>query len=315
MAIVDVQEIWSGRKGTNELGGEAGEGAIRRYTRVFRVQTDDQQEGPQRVMAAKGLPSMTDYFITRKSTDTGSLCHHISANVDQDDWKYWLVTCEYSSDSEDVGDPKHEVTGSKGPGGGNNKSPKAKEQHDPTQDPPKTKIHYERCVRRMEVDLDGNPMTNSSKEPFDPPIEVEDLRPVIQITKKVESFDPADPKFRSKINKDDFMGFPPGMVLLAGVNATDEYINDKKYTSLTYEFHIDPRGWIVKVLDMGLREKLGPGKYATIPCKGTQGNGEPKAPSEFMTPVGVPLGGNGKRAQNPFVHSFHLYRPADFGKL
>src|SRR3990167_6284231 len=147
MAIVDVDEIWNGRTGVDETGGKDGEGFIARYERVWRVIVDDQLDGPQKVMRASGIPKLTDPYRAKKSLDLGSLCHRIGARRESGTRLMWIVSASYSSDMEQVGDPKHEVTKGSGSSSSKAKDSKVQQQSDPLARPPKIRISYQRYLR------------------------------------------------------------------------------------------------------------------------------------------------------------------------
>lgn len=308
MAISSVNEIWNGRNGAAELGGRGREGAIRRYTRVFRVITDDAETGPQAVMFAKAggvrIPRLTEAYKTSRAYDPGALCSRVEPRQ-TDDWKVWEVVCSYSSDSEDVGDPSKEVTGADGPGYGKSGNKDSGEQNDPTQKPPKISISYERYTRIPAVDLDGNKVVNSSFEVFDPPEEIEDIRPVVRVTTNEPVFNYDDRFNQVACNRNEFLGFPPGSVRLTGVSLTEEFEQGVPFFAVTREYTVDLQdSWLMKYLDVGFRELKqvdGVEQLVPIKVKGLDGK-------LYTVTSPYPLDGNGRRTDGPpAVLTFTVY--------
>lgn len=319
MSVVAVNEIWEGRDATEEVGGKTIEGLIRRYTRAFRVQTDDPLDGPQVALYAEctntdgtriKIPNICDRYRTSRSSDQGSLCCKINAKIDQGDWKFWLVTCEYSSDSSDVGDPRRELRS----GGDKPKEPKpAKDKSDPVAKPPKVTTSYERYVRYCVVDLDGKKFATSAGERYDPPPEIEDLRPVIRITYYKADFDPQHPMNGVYVNAGPFMGFPAGAVKHVPVGATEEWDNGRRYFTVTREFRVDTIDfWKIRALDFGLRVKDGD-TYKLPMMKVAPRLGLAAGEGPINSPV--PLNGKGQMvadAKDVFVHTFRVYDTDSF---
>lgn len=322
MSVIDVHEIWEGRDAKEEVGGKTIEGLIRRYTRVFRVQTNDPLDGPQVAIYAECLnkdgsrariPTICARYRTANSYDQGSRCSKISAKRDRNTRTVWIVACEYSSDSEDVGDPRRELRS----GGDKPKEPKgAKDKSDPTAKPPKVTTTAERYVRACVVDLDGKKFATTAGEPFDPPWEVEDLRPVIRITYYKQDFDHRDKINKIGVNNFPFMGVPIGAVRHVPVGATDEWDNGVHYWTVTREFHIDLIDfWHIKALDFGMRVRdLMNGGYKRPDLFHVLRLGLPGGEKAITTPV--PLDGFGNMVDDPqavFVHDFRVYPDIGFG--
>jgi len=310
MGISSVNEIWNGRNGTSELGGKGAEGAIRRYTRVFRVITDDAETGPQAVESARAggtrIPRITEFYKTTRATDRGALCHRIEPRQTED-WKVWEVVVSYSSDSKDVTRPDHEVSGAgpNEPGGGKAGAKDSGQQSDPLKMPVKVSIGYERFTRIPVVDLKGNKVVNSSNEVFDPPEEIEDIRPVVRVTTNEAQFDYQDRGNRIACNRDVFLGFPPGTARMTGLSLTEEFEKGVPYFAVTREYTIDLIDtWLLKYLDVGFRElKLVAGVQQLVPIKikGTDGKLH-----SVTSPY--PLDGNGRKTEGkPAVLTFTIY--------
>jgi len=310
MAISSVNEIWNGRNGTSELGGKGAEGAIRRYTRVFRVITDDAETGPQAVMYARAggiaIPALTDFYRTRTAIDKGALCNSIQPRQ-TDDWKVWEVVCGYSSDNKDVDDPAREVSGAKpGEAGGGQAGVKpVDQQSNPLKQSSKVSITYERFTRVPVVDLDGVKVCNSSNEVFDPPEEIEDIRPVVRVTTNEATFDFQRRENNVAVNRGPFLGFPPGTARMTGLALTEEYEKGIPYFAVTREYTIDLIDeWLMKFLDVGFRELKEVGgvqQLVPIKIKGTDGKLH-----SVTSPY--PLDGNGRKTEGkPAIKTFTVY--------
>lgn len=124
-------------------------------------------------------------------------------------------------------------------------------------------------------DEDGNPITNSADEAFDPPVTKDYHDLVLHIERSEAAFDPLKAyQYKGAINSDIFLGFPAGRVLCAIWNGDKAQAGDLIYYKVAYEFHIRFDGWKMKLIDKGFREKDGEnpdGTPAYIPITNKDG--------------------------------------------
>lgn len=111
----------------------------------------------------------------------------------------------------------------------------------------------------IDRDIDGEAITNSAKQSFDPPItrEVYDL--VLRYVRNERNFNHRHAsEYKGAINSDSFLGFAEELVMCTvfdGQKIYDETRGD--YYQVTYEFQIRYDGWKRRVLDEGFAEKIG----------------------------------------------------------
>lgn len=309
MATFTVTELTDERTATAELGGKAKPGATRHYVRVFQVATDSELVGPQAVLLAPGIPRLTEEYRIQGTTenDRGALCVRVTPKQIPGSRVHWTVTAEYSSDSDDAADPAREIAGAKEgkPGSGQTANKDSGQQNNPLSKPPKIQLTYERFVKALVEDLDGFKAMNSAREPFDPPIEYEELRPVLRITSNEAEFNLFGAGNRVLVNKaamriPGFGTAPPGTVRQVGIEVSQEFESGVTFYVVTREYIIFPEGDAdkIKVLDMGLRENvLGELRPITKKCA----DGIERAVSSP-----VPLDG-GLEADTPAVLPFRIY--------
>ncbi|WP_254509892.1 hypothetical protein [Anatilimnocola floriformis] len=281
MSIVSVREVGGGREGSVNEKGE------RRYTRVFQVITDSALDGPLLVRTAPGIPGRGNIYATATEFDPGAKVKTITPSQ-SDNPKIWEVRVEYDSVTED-------------------------EPENPLERPPEVSWSAAPYSRVAWKDNDGKAIVNSAGHYFDPPLEVDDSRPVLSVTRNEAAFNPSLAiDYQDAVNSDGFLGFSPGQAKVAKIDASSATENDIFYWKVSYEFHFRREGWELSVLDQGRYEKIG-GKPVPIPEFDVAGNEIPG--SQVTDPV--PLNGAGARLNNPgpdtvqFL-SFKVYKERPF---
>lgn len=241
MAIVSVDELFESRQGawtTNEG---------RKYTRVFRVLTNNQYDGPNVAIQAAGI-NRGDQYLPQGSDlgleqDTNAYCNTLSAVQEEGDSLGWIVTAEYGPYS------------TLWAGGG------------PAQNPLLQPIDVSWSERDQEVvadmDVDGKAIVNTAGDPYDPPIMDDDPRQVITIVRNEAMLNlPLLQLYRKAVNSDVFAGYNPLMVRVVSILPKSVFHQDIGwYYQVTYEFEALPPwsqyaglyGWRRTVLNQGLR--------------------------------------------------------------
>lgn len=221
MSVISVREIWSGRDGDDD-------GKIRRYSRHFRVVTNDQYDTAAVVIGSVGI-QRGDVF----PDDFGAWCQTANARNESFSPKIWLVTFNYSSEREI--------------------------QPNPLNDPAKITWSGEPFQRPLIVDRNGDGVVNSAGDPFDPPIMRDDNRPVAHVTKNVASVPVWVLNYRDVVNSDAFtldgLAVAAGKAKIKWINVGDwQERNNIRYRTLTFDVHLNKDGWNFQPLDMGYRE-------------------------------------------------------------
>lgn len=279
-SILSVNEIADGRDSSYDATTND-----RTYTRVFRVITDSPMVGALAVRTADGLPRRGSIYATDTEVDLSARVKSIDPSQDSDNAKIWLVRVEYDSRVED-------------------------EPENPLERPPEISWGFAQFQRIAWRDVDGKAIVNSAGEYFDPPIEIDDSRPVLSIVRNEASFNPSLAiEYQDAVNSDSFMGFSAGQAKVSNITARSVREGDYQYWQVAYEFHFRRDGWAVRPLDQG--------RYSTgrvrIPEIDEDGNEIPD--SHVIDPV--PLDGNGQPIDNPGPDNcvfleFHAYKRRAF---
>ncbi len=278
MAVVSVREIWSGRSGDLDYQTN------RKYTRVFRVQTNNNLDGPLTVRDADGLPNIDDpYADANGNADTGSRLKDKKAAQDGDNPRLWIITCEFSSETD---------------------RPESKEQ-DPIK--MRAKLSFRAAKRRVakDVDVDGNAVVNPAEDPFDPPVEVDEAYLVMEIQKNKLTFNPSDiEQYVNTVNESTWFGMPAQTWLLDDLSADEEEQNGIIYYKAKYVFMLNRDTWSTVLLNVGYNELVGGNRVAI------RDQGEQKEP-QLLDADGTKLAVGG----NPTYTTFRFYRRTNFANL
>lgn len=297
MSIVSVTELPS-RQG--EMGMESVEKGWfwkRTYQRVFLVLTSSKWDEVIAVRNAVdpntklAIPVVGDVYTNNGLTDAEL------AN----DWGAYAQTIE-CEEGERVasGGSYWTVTVNYGP-------------YDPAQNPENPfqrpiEIAWSNSVYQAVVfqDNQGNPILNSAGDAFDPPMEADDDRPMLTITRAEPTYDPIlTYNYRSAVNADEFWGFPPGVWKMKDRRGTRTYNPDAQtasgyYWEVTYEFELNPLGWTRQILDQGLKVAGAGGGSSE---NATDGAGDPA-----MSPILLDgKGGKLAAGQPPVFLSFDIF--------
>jgi len=122
---------------------------------------------------------------------------------------------------------------------------------------------FEQFQKPIEVDKYGAPILNTARDPYDPPIEIDDARTILTITKRLFSFDPNwAMDHNNHLNADDFLDAPPGTVKLR-VDSAQE-VHDPElgtFWEVPLSFHFKKEGWQPQILSRGTHQLIGGKRY------------------------------------------------------
>lgn len=225
MAIVSCNPIAIGR------GGSVNEKGVREYDDVYLVQSDILGEPLFNVANAPGLPPL---YISYPS-DPGALLLGRRPEVASEGGGYlWNVTCHYSSEY----DP-------------NDQEP------DPLQRPVRWRIDGDDYTKPFVEDADGKPVLNLAGDKYEDVPDIEAGRKIYVAVRNEESFASIDANqeaFENTVNLDEWNGKATGTVWLKKIRSSELKVeNGVAYYEVTYEFHYDPQGWQVSLLEWGYR--------------------------------------------------------------
>jgi len=284
MSVVDVKEDWSARTVEEEPGRII---AVRVFTVLFDEE-DDPAARPLLARSAPGIPRpWASHPYHRWMTVQAKHVETISPIL-------YKVTVTYKAET------KSKI--------GRDDTPVS-----PLAMPPEENWYFATTNEPIDRDIEGNPLTNSAGESFDPPLTREFHDLVGRIIKNQVAYNPVMAyEYIGSINSDSFRGFPPETVLCRVFTGDEVYTPYMKYYRVTYEFQVRFDGWKRRVLDQGFREYVGTGTDgAPLYKQFTDNEGNPLTEPTL-------LNGNGKKlddgASAVFLE-FDVRRKLPFSKL
>lgn len=244
MSFVACNEIWSERKASID------EKAVRRYTRVWRVVTDNTLDGPLIATSPFDIPRLYTPYITPTENDLGARVRTITPTQDQDNPLLWRVVVEYSSEPP-------ERTG---------RDPQQRTEN-PLLRPPEISWSFEKYRRVVTRANIFNPVTgetqidvavlNTASEAFDPPLEADDSRLVLTyVRNEIDYLPTLAMEYQDAINEDVFLGALPGQAKVDDFSASSSFENNVFFYRVTYKFAFKREQWHAQVLDAGYKELI-----------------------------------------------------------
>lgn len=114
----------------------------------------------------------------------------------------------------------------------------------------------EQYQKAMERDVDGELICTSAGQAFDPPIEVDDTRPILTYTRNESSWPSQILTYQDVINSDTFLGVFPPRTAKVNIRASKRFENDVKFYETRYVFHFRREGWDRVIINRGTRFKI-----------------------------------------------------------
>jgi len=284
MAIVSVKKIFEGRDADYSVGKAQ---RIRRYTRVWRVITDDREDEGPTILAA--LPPIGSIY---SAADPAAWLRHLHPSNASFSPYVWICTGAYSSEFE--------------------------VKENPLEEPAKITWKTQNFRRPYTKDRENKAILNSAGDPFDPPIEGDDSRWQCTIQKNVAAVPIVVLTYKDAINEAAFtvrgVEFPERTAKIMSMEISDtqragDADNPIEFYSFTWSFAGDPDNWDLEILDAGMRELNDNDKLQRI----YNDDGQP-----VHSPV--PLDGAGAKLENPnpdtavFIDG-KIYKKKDFSVL
>lgn len=278
MTVTLIGEDPAGRTGTNNKG-------VRTYTRVFKLEASDRNDGPYAVGSASGLPLIGSLH----NEDLTAWCVSLTP-TNNNPWKGWIVTAEYSSAVETF--------------------------ENPHQDPAEISWSTEQYQVVASKDRLGRAILNSAGDYFsDPPPMRDESRRIVTIEKNMSFVPTWILDTENAVNSAAFVvdGFAvaAGLAKIQRVSVgKKEYRNNTMFRRVTIEMHLQKNGWDLEILDAGMRQRNDDGKLEKILSEADS--------SDVTTPV--PLDGTGKVLNDPtptsaVYGSYNVYPTFDFANL
>lgn len=279
MAIVSVNEAWRGKSWSDRLDGS------REYERVFNVLTDDPNESAANVRAASGLPLPGEVY----PDDAAAYVVDRSARQPDETTLLWEVTVTYAF--------------------------QVVEPDDPLDMSPVIRWESGLYTRAIHRDKDGDAITNSAGDFFDPPSMAEFPIAQVTVTKNLTAVPSAILTIIGAVNTDAFtidgVSVGIGNARVSAVSISELRIEQgTSFRQVTLGIELRNGGWKLARLDEGLRINDS-GVLKDIVVEDEDGN-------EERASAPVPLDGSGAVLSNPtpataVFREFDIHDDLEFG--
>lgn len=221
MAVSSIKEIHDGRDGEDE--------EVRRWTRVWRVNTDSHYDDATVVLAA--APRIGAVH----PKDPGARLRRRRARNESFSKRVWIVTAAYSSGIEI--------------------------EENPLAEPATIEWGTESFQRPFYKDRNGDAILNSAGFYFNPPVMDDDSRLTVSIAKNLAAVPTWVLAYRNATNSDqcviDGIEVAVGQAKVRAIHISGwQERNDVRYRVLTLTIHLDEDGWDREILDQSLYEKV-----------------------------------------------------------
>ncbi len=213
-----------------ERRGSVLEIANRKYTLKYRVVVTSIYDGPFTIMNSPLCPRLASSYQMGTETDPIATC--VELDCSPTEWPLvWIVTANY--DSGRLVD---------------------KTFSHPLNQPPEINWGSNDFMRPLVRDGVGTPVVNSAGTPFDPPLDYNDPRPVVYISRNEATFSTVTAQlYRDAVNADIFGNTDPGFAKMKQITATKVYDFGFTYYKVVYEIHYKTDSFAYFVLDSGFR--------------------------------------------------------------
>lgn len=161
---------------------------------------------------------------------------------------------------------------------------------------------YEQFERIAEKNTDDEAITNSAGDPYDPPLTMDDSRPILIYTRNELSYPLAFVTHQDTINSDGFLIFDPYQAKV-NIKARKVFEGQYKYYAVSYIFHFRRDGWRRSILNRGTRFKITASDTNSVSLP-------PDSPPILLDDDGTPLG-----TGDPTYKEHKLYDEVAFGPL
>lgn len=249
MSVVGFREMWDGRDGDENQNG------VITYTRVFQIETDSASDTQAVVQSyhelpAKFAPHPANPLLTAR---------RIRSSQDTESPLFWRVEVEYSNEVFPVS---------------NSDFQNQTQSINPLDREAKIRWGFAQYQEAINYDIDNQPIWNTAFD-FYEGVTRDQSRPVITITKNMDSVPPWILKYPDAINSDDFV-IDGIQVVKWQAKCQSVQVSEKRrennvvYRQVTIEIHLRHEieieegfasGWTLMLVDEGFR-KLEPKRNA-----------------------------------------------------
>lgn len=235
---------------------------VRQYTRQFRVMTNQIDLYPVEVCQHPALPQPWEPLRNSRGFTRDPYARMIKSSADrehgsgQQEWKPWIVTCEYSTAMPEGGPTTRFWGWPNNPYGC---------QSDPALIPPVWYWEEEVVQYALPRDLDGRAFLNSANAPISPAPTFPVSFPVLVIIKNEYKWDRYKvDRFSGAVNSKTYMNMPPGSIqLVNSPKPITMWWGGLKFYRVTYKmrfkstqlFLADDRTFQARFMDAGFHRK------------------------------------------------------------
>jgi len=221
------------------------------YHREFWAQTNNRQDDGNVALSTPGLPARFFAYVTGTTVDVKALCNDIRAVQRRGSTFYWDISADYTTDVEGL----------------------FAKQDNPLLEPPDIEFGFERTTRivtgsmkqeaasanvNMQTVIHSTGIVTSAGEPYDPPPEIEDSRPVLTVSRNEANFNvQLAVEYQDAINTDFFLGVFPGQAKISSITARRRQTNNLRYWRVTYRIVFRRDFWTLQLLDRGTFHLVG----------------------------------------------------------
>lgn len=267
----------------------------RSYTLNWYVKTNSANDRAATVLLYVRA-NVLNYYSSGTEADLGCFLKTLNCSLVEadNDNRLWKVTGEYSSD-KDKRDTEEEAI----------ENPLLRHW-----DVSWSTETYQRVATK---DIDGAPIHNAADEDFIDPAEVERSRLQLTIRRNEKYFDAQKMlSYVDTVNKRKFYGSEPQTAKIKSITASEKVENTTdgpfRYYEVTYTIQFREDGWLLSLLNQGLRRKIGDGVYAKLKDQ----EGQPLTKPVLLNEDGDDVLGDG---EEPVFIDFQVYKEKDFGAL
>lgn len=210
------------------------------------IETDNKQDGPKTIQVqAQAFPTeplarVYQAYAYGNDYDEFMLAKSLRLRRDPKSQYLWHAIVEY----DNTLDP-----------GQKNQNPLLR---DPIDD-----WDIEQFQRAITKDIDGVLLATPAGQPYDPPMEIDDSRPILTYTRNESSWPSQILTYQDAINSDTFLGVFPARTVKVNIRAAKRFENDVKFYETRYVFHFRYDGWDRVILNQGTKWKKSADSYVT----------------------------------------------------
>lgn len=223
----------------------------RTYTQLWHVVSDDETDTPLSILVGISkrspdtpttpnvVPLLWENYTVQDDTDLDVYLQSIEINRfkdDEQDRLNWIVTGTFSAPE---------------PG----KSDSAKPAATPLSDPVRYSLEWANYTKLVDMDKDGTAILNSAGDGFDPPIEIDDARPVLVAVRNMASLTDIIALailYKNAVNTDTFYGATARKAKVESiVSGAIQERNGVEYYAVTIRVQFNDATWDKQLVDRG----------------------------------------------------------------